>query len=39
MALQWGIALAVFLTLNAWMARHTKVMVPDDDENPILSIP
>jgi NSS family neurotransmitter:Na+ symporter len=39
MALQWAIALAVFLTLNAWMARHTKVVVPDDEENPILTIP
>jgi hypothetical protein len=39
MAVQWAVALAFFLAINGWLAAHTRVVVPDADENPIISIP
>ncbi|HEX6306582.1 MAG TPA: sodium-dependent transporter [Longimicrobiales bacterium] len=40
MALQFAVALAVFLALNGWMSRRLTAQVPEEErENPILSVP
>ena len=39
MAVQFAIALAVFIAANGWLARNTRTAAPAEEENPIVSIP
>ena len=38
-AVQFAIALAVFIAANGWLARNTRTAAPVEEENPIVSIP